>query len=359
MWETAFPLFCVKGENIMYEDLYTKDWAMEIMETAGSELASAETQDQVLSVLHTLANSLDDFLGNFMRIKTQIENLQLKNTIVKNYRRQINSANMEDFMKNNFDESASDAQAIILYTQLLSQMAIGYYLINKIRDILFEPITYAVGFYGDSDKNVEYISNLTLEDILEGTMSLSTRIRMSDINFARLEVDLKEVIKELQEKKMTQQASDDPLYNEIIAYTSSHKHTYQNRDGKWRSKTFAMGHLWETYRYMKLNQIEFSDGALQSIYEEVRKGNLAYYKGGDVLSEQDKFGNQVALKYMAAIVTQMPLIIEGLREINAESISSKLQAIFIQQLTDKADQHLKDYVEKDIDKLLSVLKIKD
>lgn len=342
----------------MEQEIYTKDWAEDLMKSLGGELAAAETQEQVLSILQTTANALEDFLGNFLRIKTQIENLNMRNTIVKKYRRQINSMNAEDMMQQAYADNRSDAQALVLYTQLLQQMTLGYYLINKIRDILFEPITYAVGFYGESKNDIEYVENLELEDILEGTLSLSTRIRMSEINFARLEIDLKDVINTLRQKGKVQQAQDDALYREIISYTSKNKHTSQNNKGEWKSRNFAMGHLWETYRYMKLTQTDFSVGALHAIYEEVRRGNLAYYKGGDVLSEQDKFGNQVALTSMAAIITQIPLIIAALRQSKAEDVSSGLQEIFVQKLTDTADRHLQEYVNNDVDKLLTILKLK-
>lgn len=340
----------------MTQDLYTKDWAIELMNELGGQLATAETQEQVISILNIAAEQLNDFLGDFLYIKTQIENLNMRNTIVKKYRRQINSRNAQEEMAQAYEEKREDAQAIALYSLLLQKMGIGYFLINKIRDLLFEPITYAVGFYGQN-KEVEYIDNLSLEDILEGTTTLSTRIRMSAINFARLEIDLKDVIKNLREKGQVKVAVDDPLYNEIMTYTSTHKHKYLNSDGVWRSKSFAMGHLWEAYRYMRINQVSFSEGAIQSIYEEVRRGNLAYYKGGDVLSEQDKFGNQVALTSMAAIVTQVPLIIDALRSKDAKSMATALSSIFVQQLTDTADKHLQDYVNKDVDKLLSILKI--
>lgn len=342
----------------MEQEIYTKDWAVDLMEILGGELAAAETQEQVLSILNTTANALDDFLKNFLQIKTQIERLNMQNDIAKKYRRQVNSMNAETMMQQAYADSRSDAKALILYTQLLQQMTLGYYLINKIRDILFEPITYAVGFYGESKNDIEYVENLTLEDILEGTLSLSSRVRMSQINFARLEIDLKDIIKTLREKGKVKQAQEDSLYREIISYTSKNKHTSQNSQGEWKSRKFAMGHLWETYRYMKLTQTDFSVGALHAIYEEVRRGNLAYYKGGDVLSEQDKFGNQVALTSMAAIVTQIPLIIDALRQKNAKDVSTGLQEIFIQKLTDTADSHLQEYVNNDINKLLAILKIK-
>ena len=338
------------------QEIYTRDWAQELVKLL-SHAASADTQLEVLSIFNAVANQLDDFLGNFNRIRMQIDNLNMKKTIVKKYRRQITSANISEVLQN-YNDSIDNAQEIALYTALLNQMTLGYYLLNKVRDTLFEPLTYAIGFM-DENNELVYVDGVEIEELLQGTLSLSTRIRMSEKNFARLEIDLKEVIQNLREQGKIKQAKDDPLYNQIQAYTSVNKHTYySNTSNKYKSKPFSGGYLWETYRYMKLTQTPFSEGALHAIYEEVRKGNLIYTKGGDVLSEQDKYGKSVALTSMATIVEQMPLLIAALRAGSAQDVASALQEIFIQKLTDKADKHLQQYVEKDTDKLLSILKLK-
>ena len=331
------------------QEIYTKDWAQELIKLL-SHAASADTQLEVLSIFNIVANQLDDFLGNFNRIRMQIDNLNMKKTIVKKYRRQITSANISEVLQN-YNDSIDNAQEIALYTALLNQMILGYYLLNKVRDTLFEPLTYAIGFM-DENNELVYVDGVEIEELLQGTLSLSTRIRMSEKNFARLEIDLKEVIQNLREQGKIKQAKDDPLYNQIQAYTSVNKHTYySNTSNKYKSKPFSGG-------YMKLTQTPFSEDALHAIYEEVRKGNLIYTKGGDVLSEQDKYGKSVALTSMATIIEQMPLLIAALRAGSAQNVASALQEIFIQKITDKADKHLQQYVEKDTNKLLSILKLK-
>lgn len=338
------------------DELYTRDWAEELLELLASA-ASVETQEQVLFIFNQVANQLADFLGNFNNIRAQIEQLEMRETIVKKYGSQINSSNISDIMTE-FDESRTNAKEIALYTKLLQQMTLGYFLLNKIRDTLLEPITYALGFLeGD---NLMYIEGVDIETLLEGTLFLSTRInKITERNFARLEIDLTDVIKNLREQGKSKQAKDDPLHNQIMAYTSTHNHTYMTAKGEYRSNPFAGGYLWETYRYMKLNQVDFSEGAVHAIYEKARSGNLIYTKGGDVLSEQDKYGPQVGLTSMATIVREVPLIIEALRSDSAIDIFNKLKAIFIQKLEDSAEKKLKEYVEKDVNKLLNVLKLKD
>lgn len=339
----------------MYQEIYTKDWAQELIKLL-SHAASADTQLEVLSIFNVVANQLDDFLGNFNRIRAQIENLNMRKSIVKKYRRQITSDNISQALEE-YDNATTNAQEVALYTQLLNQMTMGYYLLNKVRDTLFEPLTYVIGFL-DENNELVYVEGVELEELLQGTTSLSTRIRMSEKNFARLEIDLKEVIQNLREQGKLKQAKDDPLYDMIQTYASAHKHTYySNTSKKYKSKSFSGGYLWETYRYMKLTQTPFSEEALHAIYEEVRKGNLIYTKGGDVLSEQDKYGKSVALSSMATIVEQMPLLIAALRAGSAENVSTALQEIFIQKITDTADQHLKNYIGKDVNKLLSILKL--
>jgi hypothetical protein len=50
---------------------------------------------------------------------------------------------------------------------------------------------------------------------LGGAASLSSRVRLTTNNFARLEIDVKELIKDL----TVTQADDDELYRDIVNYT--------------------------------------------------------------------------------------------------------------------------------------------
>ena len=336
-------------------DIYTRDWAENIVQEL-SQVASAETDDQILSILRYTAMQLDDFLGEFNLLRNQIENLGMRKSIVRKFRRQITSDNMNSIAAS-YEDAQENAEATALYASLLNKMIIGYYLINKIRDIFFEPITYAIGFKDENGETL-YIDNLELDDLLQGTMSLSTRIRMSEQNFARLEIDLKQLLQKLKDENKLKQAGDDPLYRDIMEYASQYKHTYQSRSGKYHSEKMKAGYLWEVYRSMKAQDMSVSGDNVQTIYEGVRTGNLAYFKGGDVLNEQDKFGTTVALASMASIVQQMPLIIEGLRSANTQQVASALSSIFLQRITDTTDKHIQNYVQKDTDKLLSILHLK-
>lgn len=336
-------------------DIHTRDWAEGLVQDL-AQIASAETDEQILSILKYTAMQLDDFLGEFNQLRNEIEQLGMRKSIVRKFRRQITSDNI-DSVAANYEDAQENAQAAALYASLLNKMIIGYYLINKIRDIFFEPITYAIGFKDDSGETL-YVEGLELDDLLQGTLSLSTRIRVSEQNFARLEIDLKELMQKLKDENKLKQAGDDSLYQDIMAYASTHNHTYQSRSGKYHSEKMKNGYLWEVYRSMKAQNMSVSGDNVQTVYEGVRTGNLAYFKGGDVLNEQDKFGTNVALASMASIVQQVPLIIEALRSSNTQQIASALSSIFLQKVTDTTDKHIQNYVQKDTDKLLSVLHLK-
>lgn len=255
-------------------------------------------------------------------------------------------------MYDNYGEEKIISQEKILYANLLRYMVGGYYLLNKIRDILMEPITYAIAFKDDSGKMV-YVENLELEQLLNGVASLSSRVRLTKNNFARLEIDIKDMIKDLTVNQLDQ----DSLWNEIQTYTATKKHTYIDRKGGRREDAFSGGHLWETYRYMKLYKIPFSDKALHAVYEQVRRGNLIYTKGGDVLSEQDKYGTTFALSSMATINKSIKELIIALRQQSMQDVYTKLKGIFIQKVSSDVDQNLQNYINRDLDKLTSILKL--
>ena len=335
----------------MAELIDTQGWS-EIIVQDLSEIASLETQEEVISLLKRVADQLDMFLIGFKGLQKDIIGIEQHKTMVKKYRSQIKSNTDISKMMDNYDENRQKVEEQILFTNLLNYMKSGYYLLNKIRDILFEPITYAIGFK-DKEGNTLYIDNVEIEQLLSGVTSLSNRVRITENNFARLEIDLKDMLSNVNVKN----ADDDPLYTEITAYTSTHKHTYLNQEGVYRSKKFSDGYIWETYRHMKLYEIPFSDKSVQAIYEEVRRGNLIYTKGGDVLAEQDKFGTQVALTSMATINDQLGALIQALRCDDAQSISQSLQKIFIQDTTEEVDNHLSEYIDNDVNKLLGLLKL--
>lgn len=333
----------------------TRDWAEAIVKEL-STIAALETDEQILNTMKFVAGQLTNFYGEFDSLRKQIINLQLKQEIAQKYRQQITSKNMND-IASIYDTTKDDAQMIALYSSLLNKMIVGYYLINKIRDVFFEPINYAIGFYGNGNE-VEYIEGVSIEELLEGAMTLSNRIRITNSNFARLEIDLKEVIESLRQKNKVKQATDDQLYKDIMAYASTHGHTYMSKSGKTHTDDpMKPGYLWEAYRAMKAMNMSVQGDNVQTMYEAARRGNLAYFKGGDVLNEQDKFGTQVALTSMATIKQQLPKIIEALTANNTQEVANKLQKIFLQRLTDKTDDYTRRYVEKDVEHLLSILKV--
>lgn len=335
------------------EGINVQDWALSIVQEL-SKISSLSTQSEVQSLLNVVADELQGFLNSFKSLQADLTGAQMHKSIVQKYRRQINSDSGEAFLYESYEEEKEDAKEKILYTQLLNYMVSGYYLLNKIRDILMEPITYAIAFKDDTGKMV-YVDNVELEQLLSGVATLSNRIRLTRNNFARLEIDIKNIIQDLTVKK----ADDDPLYQHISNYVESHQvHKYIDRKGKERVAGFGSGYLWEAYRYMTLYKIPFSEESFSQAYEEARRGNLIYTKGGDVLSEQDKYGTTFALTSMATINIQLTDLIVALRQTSMQDVFTKLQAIFLQRVTAETNSALKNYVERDAEKLANLLKLK-
>ena len=228
-------------------------------------------------------------------------------------------------------------------------MTIGYYLLNKIRDIFFEPITYAIAY--KEKGTVYYIDNLELEDLLKGATFLSNRLSITINSFARLEINIQNIINELKKTQKIKQATDDSLYQQINNYITTHNHTYYIQN-KRIDKPFSMGYLWEAYRHMKLYNISMSEhngkSNLHTYYEMARIGTLSYVKGGDVLNEQDKFGLSFALSSMNTIEhTLTDLVISLSFSRDKQELFQNLQRIFLQKLTDETDTFLKDYLNQD------------
>lgn len=339
----------------MAELINVKDWALSITNEL-SKISSLETKEEVQSLLLQVADELEWFLQGFQNLQKDLTGAQMHRSIVRKYRRQIIVDEKTDLqiLHERYEEEKETAQEKALYTNLLNYMIGGYYLLNKIRDILMEPITYAIGFQDENGKMV-YVQGLELEQLLKGAASLSSRVRLTTNNFARLEIDVKELIKDL----TVIQAEDDNLYNDIIAYTKQNvKYEFIDRKGKTRKVNYSGGHLWEAYRYMKLYQIPFSEQSFLSAYEQARRGNLIYTKGGDVLAEQDKYGTTFALSSMATINIQIQEVIIALRQNSMEDVFTSLKNVFIQQVSDDVDITLQNYINKDTEKLMSILKLK-
>lgn len=339
----------------MAELINVKDWALSITNEL-SKISALETKEEVQSLLLKVADELEWFLQGFQDLQKDLTGAQMHRSIVRKYRRQIIVDDKTDLqvLHERYEEEKETAQEKALYTNLLNYMIGGYYLLNKIRDILMEPITYAIGFQDESGKMV-YVQGLELEQLLGGAASLSSRVRLTTNNFARLEIDVKELIKDL----TVTQADDDELYRDIVNYTEQHTlYKYTDRKGKQRGQKYSGGHLWEAYRYMKLYQIPFSEQSFLSAYEQARRGNLIYTKGGDVLAEQDKYGTSFALSSMATINTQIQEVIIALRQSSMEDVFTSLKSVFIQQVSDDVDITLQNYVNKDTEKLMSILKLK-
>ena len=345
-------------------DIYTKDWAQSIVKDLAA-LSSKETQTEVIDSLKNIAFRLDNFIKDFRQLRDKIQLLNKKVEKENNFSNIIRSN--QNMTMSLFNEQAlaeqnnySDAQR--LYEQTLRYTVIGYYLLNTIRDTFFEPIEYAIGFMDDGE--ISYIEPpVTLEELLSGTVGLSNRVDVTENNFARLEINIKDLIKKLRDDNRVKSLKNDALFDAISNYTSAKSHTYMTGSGRHKD-SFKMGYTWETYRHMKLYGLQVSDTGrnVQYYYEKARKGNLAYYKGGDVLAEQDKFGTTFALTSTAAILNQLNRFnqIFMKNNLNIKDVQTSLENIFLQkeQNIQVTDKHLRSQIQKDKEKLIAILKIK-
>jgi hypothetical protein len=269
-----------------------------------------------------------------------------------------------------FQQKALDKenlQEYALYKEIIVFLKQGYIILMDIRHQLIGDIFYNIGFnYSGKTYHIQFNS---IEELFQYTnFSLSHRVKLTENNLARLELSLQDRINELVNTKKAVEVNDS-LYTSIQHYRSLrersgvlYRHRYYfNKNQKVYLKGGAGyditdGNVWEVYNYMKQSKKinAFNDVLFHQLYETARKGNLAYYKGGDVFNEQDKFGGKFALTSMHSVYnTLMQLANAFSKSVNVKKIETRLRKIFIQKIP--TDEELSKYVENEINHLTGIL----
>lgn len=285
------------------------------------------------------------------------------------------------------DNQRKENQERVAYKKLTRLLSEGYLIVNRIRDLFVGEIVYHIGFQGtDTMGKIKiYEATLKLEDLEhyllpekgEGAGYLSSRVKITQTNLARLEINLTDELKD----KVTE--INDVILDQILAYTNytnskgaRNRHIYYKKDknskdiikvGKSHNGyEFTGGNLWEVYNYYKArrrkkiilisqNSKGPTDDAIEfhRLYEYARRGNLPYTKGGDVLNEQDKFTQMFALTSMQTIITTLTQLKKIFNEIeNPRQMIEGLKQLFIQKTPPEADKKLNQYIQKEIKHLV-------
>lgn len=234
-------------------------------------------------------------------------------------------------------------QSTQLLDRLESYYKQSYEIINKFREEFFMPITYSYGFtHGGQTYS---ISGLTFKDI-SSLISLDVATKTNELNnlyklrFNPTKAALKNLI-EAHQDKLINLTETNEKGSTVWSTLNKYRKKYNQTDSKFKVNK---GQFYEVYRSV-LNENDIDNGPpspflseeyVLSKFIEIRKNNLSWVRGGDIDTEQDKFGR--------ASVTSAKTLIETLRELimildpndlNRENIAKKIAVVFGNQRFDK------------------------
>lgn len=340
-------------------ELQFNDWKQMINDDL-VKIASVETEQEVIILFKKIAGQLYNFLKEMKVYMKKMQNYIDVNHSEADRKDEFRAFQQKALKNENMQEYA-------LYKEIIAFLKQGYIILMNIRHQLVGDIVYNIGFnYSGKTYHIRFNS---IEELFQYTdFSLSNRVSLTANNLARLELSLQDRINELVNTNKVVEVNDS-LYTAIQHYRSLkersgvlYRHRYYfNKNQKVYLKGGAGyditdGNVWEVYNYMKQSKKinTFNDVLFHQLYETARKGNLPYYKGGDVFNEQDKFGGKFALTSMYSVYnTLMQLANAFSKSTNIKQIEARLRKIFIQQIP--TDEELGEYVENEIDHLIGIL----
>lgn len=343
-------------------------------------LKASDSPEVFEKTIQILNKQIEGYLDKLNECSKDLEKIWSAKTLADR-RKQF-----KDFKQAALDNQKNDNQKRIQYKKLTRLLSEGYLIVNRIRDLFVGEIVYHIGYQRtDATGKIKiYEATLKLEDLEYYLLKkeagyLSSRVKATKENLARLEINLTDKLKD----KITE--INDVILDQILAYTNytnskgarnRHKYYKNDKNSKsiWVGKShngyeFTGGNLWEVYNYYKVRKREKitlisqdseqpPDDAIEfhRLYEYARRGNLPYTKGGDILNEQDKFTQAFALTSMKTIVTTLTQLKTIFNEIkNPKQMIEGLKQLFIQKTPPEADEELNKYIQKEVDHLIEFI----
>lgn len=340
----------------MSDDYLTFTEAKNLMNQLAQDLANDNSRD-LIKIFNEYSIPLENFYNNFVILRNKINDIYNEKTGVSigQYFSKKHAGTIEK-LKQTHTEIILNAY----YNNLLEQMKIGYYFLNKIRDLIFGELKYHIAY---QEGQITRQMTLTLEQLLEVvTLSLSNRVDLSAANIARLEADIKKYIRN--NKNNIEELNEDnwlKLQNRL-----GHSHSGKNKNPPPKYKYYAIeyGNLWEVYEYYLYvkdkhlashpENIIINNRVFHGVYELARRGNLPYYKGGDVGLVQNKFGVTFALTSTAAL-DNLEKVITMMKSDNLEIIKDNMKKIFVQDESKTIYNVANTTIKDDLNKLNSFM----
>lgn len=236
-----------------------------------------------------LEQSLEDKVKNIKKVQSQIDDYLQRYKIISQGIRQRYQSLAQTLP--NQSESTRRYQAVKSYNENVQSiqdlLKEGYLYVDALREAFTgESISYQIGI---KENNTLYEGTLDILELVQhSTLDVDSRIFIQNaakLRMTKVQVNQLNNVSQSLIQEVTSEASS--LYSAVYNYLTGTLH---------KTPKINEGNAYQTYRralFERNGQNEIppaiSFEQIDRIYEEVKRNNAAYYKGGDIVDIQVKY----------------------------------------------------------------------
>lgn len=236
-----------------------------------------------------LEQSLEDKIENIKKVQSQIDNYLKRYKIISQGIRQRYQSLAQTLP--NQSESTRRYQAVKSYNENVQSiqdlLKEGYLYVDALREAFTgESISYRIGI---KENNILYEGTLDILELVQhSTLDVDSRVFIQNaakLRMTKVQVNQLNNVSQSLIQEVTSEASS--LYSAVYNYLTGTLH---------KTPKINEGNAYQTYRRVLFerngqNEIPpaISFEQIDRIYEEVKRNNAAYYKGGDIADIQVKY----------------------------------------------------------------------
>lgn len=250
-----------------------------------------------------LEQSLEDKIKNIKKVQSQIDNYLKRYKIISQGIRQRYQSLAQTLP--NQSESTRRYQAVKSYNENVQSiqdlLKEGYLYVDALREAFTgESISYRIGI---KENNILYEGTLDILELVQhSTLDVDSKIFIQNaakLRMTKVQANQLNNVSQFLIQETTSEASS--LYSAVYNYLTGTLH---------KTPKINEGNAYQTYRralFERNGQNEIppaiSFEQIDRIYEEVKRNNAAYYKGGDIADIQVKYlgGSPPSLTSLASI----------------------------------------------------------
>lgn len=237
-----------------------------------------------------LEQSLEDKIENIKKVQSQIDNYLKRYKIISQGIRQRYQSLAQTLP--NQSESTRRYQAVKSYNENVQSiqdlLKEGYLYVDALREAFTgESISYRIGI---KENNILYEGTLDILELVQhSTLDVDSKIFIQNaakLRMTKVQVNQLNNVSQSLIQEVTSEASS--LYSAVYNYLTGTLH---------KTPKINEGNAYQTYRrvlfeYDGQNKTSLDNRIFEQIdriYEEVKRNNAAYYKGGDIADIQVKY----------------------------------------------------------------------